>query len=281
MHAAGHALLLHAEGRHAEALDRRQVALEAREDLRRRGASRSGRASPIACQPTWRSTTTKGAAPARRRGRPAARRRCRTSSARTSARFRARLAVRAGDARPRRSGFKRAGALFREISTPFPLAVTLLEHAECLVGRAVPTTQLSCSRRPAQIFERLGATPWLERARQRRRRREVDRMTCASCGTDNDAGQKFCGECGAPLAAVCAVVRRGQRARQKFCGECGAALAAHSASPSRGGFAAAGGTAARERPVRRPRRLHDGVGEHATPRTHASCSRATSTPRAR
>src|SRR6266498_183970 len=34
-------------------------------------------------------------------------------------------------------------------------------------------------------------------------------MKCPSCGNDNREGAKFCGECAAPLAAVCR--RRGAR----------------------------------------------------------------------
>src|SRR5262249_23868925 len=49
-------------------------------------------------------------------------------------------------------------------------------------------------------------------------------VTCASCGTENPSGQKFCGECGAALAAVCAECGMSNAPGQKFCGECGAAL---------------------------------------------------------
>ena len=30
-------------------------------------------------------------------------------------------------------------------------------------------------------------------------------MTCSNCGTENPAGRKFCGACGAPLAIACPV----------------------------------------------------------------------------
>ena len=49
-------------------------------------------------------------------------------------------------------------------------------------------------------------------------------MTCPSCGHENAAGQKFCGECGAPLQAVCDSCGATNAPGQKFCGECGAAL---------------------------------------------------------
>ena len=47
---------------------------------------------------------------------------------------------------------------------------------------------------------------------------------CASCGAENPAGQKFCGQCGVPLAAVCSSCGSTNSPGQSFCGECGAAL---------------------------------------------------------
>ena len=52
------------------------------------------------------------------------------------------------------------------------------------------------------------------------------RVKCAACGTDNEAGRKFCVECGAPLAAVCPACGSANAPQSKFCGECGASLAA-------------------------------------------------------
>jgi hypothetical protein len=54
-------------------------------------------------------------------------------------------------------GFQEAARRFRELETPFWLAVTLLEHAELSGDEA----SLGEAR---EIFERLEATPWLERA---------------------------------------------------------------------------------------------------------------------
>lgn len=54
-------------------------------------------------------------------------------------------------------------------------------------------------------------------------------MQCQRCRHDNPAGQKFCGECGAPLAAQCAACGASNPPGQKFCGECGAALGAATA----------------------------------------------------
>jgi class 3 adenylate cyclase/tetratricopeptide (TPR) repeat protein len=49
-------------------------------------------------------------------------------------------------------------------------------------------------------------------------------MQCARCQHENPAGQKFCGECGGRLTAVCPSCGGSNAPGQKFCGECGAAL---------------------------------------------------------
>ncbi len=51
-------------------------------------------------------------------------------------------------------------------------------------------------------------------------------MTCSSCGATNDAGRKFCIECGAALASVCGSCGAPNPAAAKFCGECGTRLEA-------------------------------------------------------
>ncbi|HEX7398915.1 MAG TPA: adenylate/guanylate cyclase domain-containing protein, partial [Candidatus Limnocylindrales bacterium] len=64
-------------------------------------------------------------------------------------------------------------------------------------------------------------------------------VTCATCGTENDAGRKFCLECGTSLAAGCPACGAPNPPAARFCGECGARLAgapapvhaAHSAAP--------------------------------------------------
>jgi hypothetical protein len=58
-------------------------------------------------------------------------------------------------------------------------------------------------------------------------------MTCGSCGTANEAGLKFCTECGARLTVACPACGRGRAPGAKFCGECGARLAGESAPPER------------------------------------------------
>ncbi|HXD71114.1 MAG TPA: adenylate/guanylate cyclase domain-containing protein, partial [Gaiellales bacterium] len=56
-------------------------------------------------------------------------------------------------------------------------------------------------------------------------------MRCHACGTENEVGRKFCGECGAPLAVVCPSCGTRNSPGAKFCGECGATLGA--AAPAR------------------------------------------------
>src|SRR5262245_26030760 len=58
-------------------------------------------------------------------------------------------------------------------------------------------------------------------------------MRCPRCQHDNPSGTKFCGECAAPLASVCAACGAGNPAENKFCGQCAAPLrAAANTSPS-------------------------------------------------
>ena len=47
------------------------------------------------------------------------------------------------------------------------------------------------------------------------------RVKCPTCGTENEAGRKFCGECGTALAAACPRCGTVNAAGMKFCGECG------------------------------------------------------------
>ncbi|MDX1468925.1 MAG: adenylate/guanylate cyclase domain-containing protein [Acidimicrobiia bacterium] len=49
-------------------------------------------------------------------------------------------------------------------------------------------------------------------------------ITCTHCGTANEAGQKFCGECGHSLAVVCPNCGTPNQPSMKFCGECGTGL---------------------------------------------------------
>jgi class 3 adenylate cyclase/tetratricopeptide (TPR) repeat protein len=63
--------------------------------------------------------------------------------------------------------------------------------------------------------------------------------SCANCGAENPAGQKFCGECGTPLALTCPACGSANPPGQRFCGECGTPLAAREeAAPVRAAPAA-------------------------------------------
>ena len=82
-------------------------------------------------------------------------------------------------------------------------------------------------------------------------------MICSTCGTENEPGRKFCGECGASLSVECP--------------NCGARTARGSSSAANAERPGPGcarrrnrprpgrGAAPRLGPVRRPRRLHDAV----------------------
>src|SRR5439155_1150467 len=71
---------------------------------------------------------------------------------------------------------------------------------------------------------------------------------CASCGTENPAGQKFCGECGLRLAAACSVCGTENPPGQKFCGECGAPLGGSLGSGPSGSAPAPGASAGTDAP---------------------------------
>ena len=72
-------------------------------------------------------------------------------------RFRAKLS---GD----EAGFEAAADRFRKLEMPFWLAVTELEHAELLAEQGRETEAESLLGEAREIFERLEAKPWLERA---------------------------------------------------------------------------------------------------------------------
>jgi class 3 adenylate cyclase/tetratricopeptide (TPR) repeat protein len=49
-------------------------------------------------------------------------------------------------------------------------------------------------------------------------------MLCPSCGTENAAGKKFCGDCGTELAVPCGHCGGTNPPGNRFCGDCGASL---------------------------------------------------------
>jgi predicted ATPase/class 3 adenylate cyclase len=79
------------------------------------------------------------------------------------ARLTARGAAADGEQAAVESGFEAAEAGFRAIETPFDLAVTLTEHADWLGAHGRADQALSLRANAREIFERLGARPWLER----------------------------------------------------------------------------------------------------------------------
>jgi class 3 adenylate cyclase/tetratricopeptide (TPR) repeat protein len=78
-------------------------------------------------------------------------------------RTRARLAATRGDKQEVEAGFKEATGLFRELSLPFWMGVTLLEHGEWLAGHDLMAQAEPLLMEARQVFEGLKAQPWLDR----------------------------------------------------------------------------------------------------------------------
>jgi Double zinc ribbon/Adenylate and Guanylate cyclase catalytic domain len=49
-------------------------------------------------------------------------------------------------------------------------------------------------------------------------------VACSACGQENPAGQRFCGQCAAPLPAFCPACGAPASSTQRFCGECASPL---------------------------------------------------------
>jgi hypothetical protein len=77
-------------------------------------------------------------------------------------RYRARLAALRGTGEVE-SRFKGAAGLFRELETPFFMSATLLEHSEWLSEQGRVDEAGSLLSEAHEVFEGLGARPWLER----------------------------------------------------------------------------------------------------------------------
>jgi len=77
---------------------------------------------------------------------------------------RARVATKAPDERRAETALKTAGAIFREYGFPFWLGVALLEQAEWLTERGRSDEAAPLLAEAREVFERLRAVPWLERA---------------------------------------------------------------------------------------------------------------------
>jgi len=78
-------------------------------------------------------------------------------------RFEALLAARAGESDRAEEKFRAAAEMLREIQARFYLAAVLLEHGEWLVETSRPDEADPLLSEAREIFERLGAAPWLER----------------------------------------------------------------------------------------------------------------------
>jgi predicted ATPase/class 3 adenylate cyclase len=79
------------------------------------------------------------------------------------ARLSARVSAAAGEHDAVEPGFEVAEAGFRDLSTPFDLAVALTEHAEWLLARGQRDKAGPLRAEALDIFERLQARPWLTR----------------------------------------------------------------------------------------------------------------------
>jgi predicted ATPase/class 3 adenylate cyclase len=83
-----------------------------------------------------------------------------------SARLRARLDAARGEQHGVDQGFARAAGLFRDCSMVFHVAVTQFEHAEWLAAQGRGDEAHGLLVEAGETFERLRATPWLERVAQ-------------------------------------------------------------------------------------------------------------------
>lgn len=81
-----------------------------------------------------------------------------------AARARAQLAWWEGEADAGARASRAAEATFRQIGNPYWLGVTLLERAEWLASQGSEDEARSAFDEAREIFERLRATPWVERA---------------------------------------------------------------------------------------------------------------------
>jgi class 3 adenylate cyclase/tetratricopeptide (TPR) repeat protein len=77
-------------------------------------------------------------------------------------------------------------------------------------------------------------------------------LICPACGSQNESGRKFCGECGARLAVACGTCGAVNPPTVRFCGDCGSPMAgAAAAAPAivKAGALAPGFRAASDAPV--------------------------------
>jgi class 3 adenylate cyclase/tetratricopeptide (TPR) repeat protein len=67
-------------------------------------------------------------------------------------------------------------------------------------------------------------------------------LNCPECGTLNEPGRKFCGECGTRLSVPCANCGTSNAPGTRFCGECGSPLEGAPARPAAGSAGGATGS---------------------------------------
>ena len=79
------------------------------------------------------------------------------------ARLAPKIAAARGDHDGIEEGFKHAVGMLRETESRFNLAVALVEYAEWLAGRDRAGEAEPLRTEAREVFERLGAKPWLER----------------------------------------------------------------------------------------------------------------------
>src|SRR5215207_10744146 len=72
-------------------------------------------------------------------------------------------------------------------------------------------------------------------------------MTCASCGTENPAGARFCMSCGSAIERRCGTCGTPAPAEARFCMNCGSTLDTPIGAPAPRGTGAAPATLPEER----------------------------------
>jgi len=97
-----------------------------------------------------------------------------------SSRFRARLAAHRADPNEADRLFKGAAGLFRELASPFYLAVTLLEQGDWLLAQDRRQDSEPLLAEARDIFERLEAKPWLDRTQTSLVEPESETVTAGS-----------------------------------------------------------------------------------------------------
>jgi tetratricopeptide (TPR) repeat protein len=161
-YAAAKAIVLHAEGSHANALAVGEEALQARGELGAGNqAVKAGFVWAVEAALALGNLAKAGELLAVIEQMPPGQRPPFLQA--QAARLRARLAAVRGDRVGVEARFKAAAGMLRELGIPFWLAVTFLEHAEWLAKEGDGQQAEPLLTEARAIFERLGAQPWLER----------------------------------------------------------------------------------------------------------------------